>query len=299
MPEVLEQELKLSVEGAFAPTLPPAGTRRRRHRGAARARPARHLLRHARPAARPARRHAAQPHRREARTPAGRVKLPVGDGIAEGRDEVSFGGGGRAVPPAAADLVRAFVRSVQPHAGGAPAHAPAPLAPAGPGRDRARRARRRPRLGAPAGARGGPLPRDRDRGPRHRPRRARADRRHRGARRRRARRADPEARAGARARARPRRPTWSCPPRIRPRDPAGGGGARRDRARRAADRPERRAHPARRGGAAAPDARRAPAGCAATCARSASLLDPEWAHDAARRAEAGSAPRSATCATST
>jgi CHAD domain-containing protein len=39
------------------------------------------------------------------------VKLPVGDGIAEGRDEVSFGEGGRTVPPAAADLVKAFVRS--------------------------------------------------------------------------------------------------------------------------------------------------------------------------------------------
>ncbi len=68
---VLEQELKLSVEGPFVPTLPAERARRRGHRGAARARPARDVLRHARPAAGPARHDAAQPHRRGATSPAG------------------------------------------------------------------------------------------------------------------------------------------------------------------------------------------------------------------------------------
>ncbi len=99
---MLEQELKLSVEGAFAPTLPARTQRRRRHRGAARARPARHLLRHARPAAgaATASRCATAPARRQ---DAGwTVKLPVGDGIADGpRRGVASTAAARAVPPAA------------------------------------------------------------------------------------------------------------------------------------------------------------------------------------------------------
>ena len=68
---MLEQELKLSVEGAFAPTLPARTQRRRRRRGAARARPARDLLRHPGPAAGAQRRDAAQPQRGGRRTRAG------------------------------------------------------------------------------------------------------------------------------------------------------------------------------------------------------------------------------------
>src|SRR5688572_24455955 len=39
------------------------------------------------------------------------LKLPTGDSIADGREEVGFDGSGQAVPLAAADLVAAFVRS--------------------------------------------------------------------------------------------------------------------------------------------------------------------------------------------
>jgi CHAD domain-containing protein len=107
---MLEQELKLSVEGSFVPTVPPAGS----DVAGIEELPALDLRAtyYDTPDLRLARHGVTLRNRTgESQDSGWCVKLPVGDGIAEGRDEVSFGGGGRAVPPAALDLVRAFVRS--------------------------------------------------------------------------------------------------------------------------------------------------------------------------------------------
>jgi CHAD domain-containing protein len=107
---MLEQELKLSVEGAFAPTLPPGRTDISRIDEL----PALDLRAtyYDTPDLRLARHGVTLRNRTgEGDDEAWTVKLPVGDGIADGRDEVTFPGGGRAVPPAAADLVKAFTRS--------------------------------------------------------------------------------------------------------------------------------------------------------------------------------------------
>jgi CHAD domain-containing protein len=107
---MLEQELKLSVDGSFVPTLPSADS----DVGAIEELPALDLRAtyYDTPDLRLARNGVTLRNRTGEGHDAGwLVKLPVGDGIAEGRDEISFGGAGRAVPPAAADLVRAFVRS--------------------------------------------------------------------------------------------------------------------------------------------------------------------------------------------
>ena len=107
---MLEQELKLSVEGAFAPAVP-AG-----HDDISRIEELPTLDLRATYYDTPDLRLARNGVTLRNRTGEGPddgwcVKLPVGDGIAAGRDEVTFGGGARAVPPAAADLVKAFVRS--------------------------------------------------------------------------------------------------------------------------------------------------------------------------------------------
>ena len=107
---MLEQELKLSVEGAFAPTLPPGGTDVSRIeelptldlRATYYDTPDLRLARHG---------VTLRNRTGEAEEESWTVKLPVGNGMADGRDEVTFAGGGRVVPPAAADLVKAFVRS--------------------------------------------------------------------------------------------------------------------------------------------------------------------------------------------
>jgi CHAD domain-containing protein len=107
---MLEQELKLSVEGAFAPALPPDRT----ELSGIEELPALDLRAtyYDTPDLRLARHGVTLRNRTGGDSDSGwTVKLPVGDGIAEGRDEVGFGGGGRTVPPAAADLVKAFVRS--------------------------------------------------------------------------------------------------------------------------------------------------------------------------------------------
>jgi CHAD domain-containing protein len=107
---MLEQELKFSVEGSFVPTVPPADS----DVGGIEELPSLDLRAtyYDTPDLRLARHGVTLRNRTGENHDAGwLVKLPVGDGIAEGRDEVSFDGGGRAVPPAAADLVRAFVRS--------------------------------------------------------------------------------------------------------------------------------------------------------------------------------------------
>jgi CHAD domain-containing protein len=107
---MLEQELKLAVEGSFVPTVPPADS----DVGGIEELPALDLRAtyYDTPDLRLARHGVTLRNRTGESQDAGwLVKLPVGDSIAEGRDEVPFGGGGRAVPPAAADLVRAFVRS--------------------------------------------------------------------------------------------------------------------------------------------------------------------------------------------
>ena len=107
---MLEQELKLSVEGAFAPTLPPDHT----DVSGIEEQPTLDLRAtyYDTPDLRLARHGVTLRNRTGEGQDAGWcVKLPVGDGIADGRDEVTFGGGVGAVPPAAADLVRAFVRS--------------------------------------------------------------------------------------------------------------------------------------------------------------------------------------------
>ena len=107
---MLEQELKLSVEGAFAPAFPPGRT------DVARVdeRPQVDLratyydtsdLRLMRNGV------TLRCRTGEGDRPEWTVKLPLGDGVADGREEVLFEGGSRHVPKAALDLVRAFARS--------------------------------------------------------------------------------------------------------------------------------------------------------------------------------------------
>ena len=107
---MLEQELKLSVEGAFTPSLPqersdvsgieelPALDLRATYYDTPDLRLARHGL-------------TLRNRTGEGDESGWTLKLPVGKGIADGRDELQAGGGGRAVPLALADLVTAFVRS--------------------------------------------------------------------------------------------------------------------------------------------------------------------------------------------
>ena len=107
---MLEQELKLSVDGPFAPAVPPGGAEvsgieelptldlRATYYDTPDLRLARHGV-------------TLRNRTGEGADSGWTAKLPVGDGIADGRDEITFGGTGRAVPPAAADLVTAIVRS--------------------------------------------------------------------------------------------------------------------------------------------------------------------------------------------
>jgi CHAD domain-containing protein len=106
---MLEQELKLAVEGSFVPAVPPPDS----GVGGIEELPALDLRAtyYDTPDLRLARHGITLRHRTGESDDGWCVKLPVGDGIADGRDEVSFAGGGRVVPPAAADLLRAFVRS--------------------------------------------------------------------------------------------------------------------------------------------------------------------------------------------
>jgi CHAD domain-containing protein len=107
---MLEQELKLSVEGAFAPTFPPG---RSDVAGVDELPPLDlRATYHDTPDLRLARNGVTLRCRSgEEGGPAWTLKLPVGDGIAEGRDELHFEGGARQVPEGAQDLVRALVRS--------------------------------------------------------------------------------------------------------------------------------------------------------------------------------------------
>ena len=107
---MLEQEVKLAVDGAFAPTLQPgrgevAGIEelaaldlRATYYDTPDLRLARHGV-------------SLRNRTGEGAESGWTVKLPAGDGIVDGRDEVTFGGAGRTVPPAASDLVKALVRS--------------------------------------------------------------------------------------------------------------------------------------------------------------------------------------------
>src|SRR6187551_2429002 len=107
---MLEQELKLSVEGAFTPSLPQERTEVSRIEEL----PALDLRAtyYDTPDLRLARHGVTLRNRTgEGEEESWTVKLPVGNGIADGRDEVTFAGGGRVVPPAAADLVQAFTRA--------------------------------------------------------------------------------------------------------------------------------------------------------------------------------------------
>jgi CHAD domain-containing protein len=107
---MLEQELKLSVEGSFAPTLPagpsevtgieeePALDLRATYYDTPDLRLARYGV-------------TLRCRSGEEDGSGWTLKLPVGDGIADGRDELHFEGGPRQVPEPARDLVRALVRS--------------------------------------------------------------------------------------------------------------------------------------------------------------------------------------------
>ena len=107
---MLERELKLSVEGDFAPTFPPG----RSDVAGVDELPALDLhatyydtqdLRLARSGV------TLRCRSGEQGAPSWTLKLPVGDGIADGRSELHFEGGTRQVPRSAQDLVRALVRS--------------------------------------------------------------------------------------------------------------------------------------------------------------------------------------------
>jgi CHAD domain-containing protein len=107
---MLEQELKLSVEGAFAPTFPPG----RSDVAGVDELPSLDLRAtyYDTPDLRLARNGVTLRCRSgEEGGPGWTLKLPVGDGIADGRDELHFEGGARQVPEGAQDLVRAMVRS--------------------------------------------------------------------------------------------------------------------------------------------------------------------------------------------
>src|SRR5512145_3141121 len=107
---MLEQELKLSVDGSFAPAVPPGDAEvsgieelpaldlRATYYDTPDLRLARHGI-------------TLRNRTGEGADSGWTAKLPVGEGIADGRDEITFGGSGNAVPPAAADLVTAVVRS--------------------------------------------------------------------------------------------------------------------------------------------------------------------------------------------
>lgn len=106
---MLEQELKLSVEGTFAPSFPPGRTEvarveelgpldlRATYYDTADLRLARHGV-------------TLRCRTGEGEGPEWTLKLPLGKGVAEGRDELRFEGGSRQVPAAALDLVRALAR---------------------------------------------------------------------------------------------------------------------------------------------------------------------------------------------
>ena len=107
---MLEQELKLSVEGAFAPTFPPG----RSDVAGVDELPSLDL--HATYYDTPDLRLARSGVTLRCRSgdeggPSWTLKLPVGDGTAEGRDELHFEGGAGDVPEGVRDLVRALVRS--------------------------------------------------------------------------------------------------------------------------------------------------------------------------------------------
>ena len=108
---MLEQELKLSVEGAFAPTFPPG----RSDVAGVEELPALDLRAtyYDTPDLRLARNGVTLRCRsgEEERPGLDASSCPVGDGIADGRDELHFEGGARQVPEGAQDLVRALVRS--------------------------------------------------------------------------------------------------------------------------------------------------------------------------------------------
>jgi CHAD domain-containing protein len=106
---MLEQEVKLAVEGQFVPTFPlgrsdvagveelPALDLRATYYDTSDLRLARHGI-------------TVRCRSGEEEGPRWTVKLPAGDGIAEGRDELHFDGAGKQVPQAAKDLVRALAR---------------------------------------------------------------------------------------------------------------------------------------------------------------------------------------------
>ena len=107
---MLEQELKLSVEGAFVPTFPVEDS------DVAGVDELSSLDLRATyfdtPDLRLARNGVTLRYRTgEEAGPRWTLKLPVGDGIAAGRDELNFDGGSRQVPAGAHDLVRAFARA--------------------------------------------------------------------------------------------------------------------------------------------------------------------------------------------
>jgi CHAD domain-containing protein len=107
---MLEQELKLSVEGTFAPSFPSGRT----EVAGVDELPSLDLRAtyHDTPDLRLARNGVTLRCRSgEEDGPGWTLKLPVGDGIAEGRDELHFEGGAGKVPVGAQDLVRALVRS--------------------------------------------------------------------------------------------------------------------------------------------------------------------------------------------
>ena len=107
---MLEREVKLTVDGAFAPAFPPGRTDVAR----VEERPAVDLratyydtsdLRLMRNGV------TLRCRTGEGPDPEWTVKLPIGAGMADGRDEVSFKGDSRHVPKDALDLVRAFARA--------------------------------------------------------------------------------------------------------------------------------------------------------------------------------------------
>jgi CHAD domain-containing protein len=107
---MLEQELKLSVEGNFAPTFPPG----RSDVAGIEELPPLDLRAtyYDAPDLRLARNGVTLRRRSGEENGAGwTLKLPIGNGIAEGRDELNFDGASRQVPQEARDLVRALLRS--------------------------------------------------------------------------------------------------------------------------------------------------------------------------------------------
>ena len=123
---MLEVELKLAGRGAVRADAVAGASGRRRHRGARAARPARDLLRHARPAPGAQRHHAAPPDGRGG-APGLDAEAARRAGRPASRDELDFDGSGADGPGRAAragDGVRAPERA---RAGRAAAHAAPPL----------------------------------------------------------------------------------------------------------------------------------------------------------------------------